>query len=151
MIENLQKIQTYQIKSKPIVGSVVFCLSFFFSHWLRLQSPRIGLNWIFWARRRVSPLTLRLLASSSAVSVFLAGGSAPGPGPRVCSGPVRSGGSDAGELVPQAGRQDALHLLHDEVQRSEQRAEELPGDTETQKTLKSLLLQFVSSFKGPMF
>lgn len=29
MIENLQKIQTYQIKSKPIVGSVVFCLSFF--------------------------------------------------------------------------------------------------------------------------
>lgn len=90
MIENLQKIQTYQIKSKPIVGSVVFCL--FFPRWLHLQSPRIGLNWIFWARRRVSPLTLRLLGSSSAVSVWLAGGSAPGPGSRVCSGPVRSGG-----------------------------------------------------------
>lgn len=37
--------------------------------------------------------------------------------------------SDAGELVPEAGRQDALHLLHDEVQRSKQRAEELQGDT----------------------
>lgn len=33
--------------------------------------------------------------------------------------------SDAGELVPEAGWQDALHLLHDEVERSEQRAEEL--------------------------
>lgn len=38
--------------------------------------------------------------------------------------------SDAGELVPEAGRQDALHLLHDEVQRSEQRAEELRGKHE---------------------
>lgn len=36
--------------------------------------------------------------------------------------------SDAGELVPEAGRQDALHLLHDEVERSEQRAEELQED-----------------------
>lgn len=34
-------------------------------------------------------------------------------------------GSDAGELVPKAGRQDALHLLHDEVEGSEQRAEKL--------------------------
>ena len=33
--------------------------------------------------------------------------------------------SDAGELVPEAGWQDVLYLLHDEVQRSEQRAEEL--------------------------
>lgn len=49
----------------------------------------------------------------------------------VRSGPVRSG-SDAGELVPEAGRQDALHLLHDEVQRSKQRAEELQGDKETE-------------------
>lgn len=57
--------------------------------------------------------------------------SAPGPGPGSGSdsGPVRSG-SDAGELVPEAGRQDALHLLHDEVQRSKQRAEELQGDKE---------------------
>lgn len=39
--------------------------------------------------------------------------------------------SDAGELGPEAGRQDALHLLHDEVQRSEQRAEELQEDKET--------------------
>lgn len=44
---------------------------------------------------------------------------------------VRSG-SDAGELVPEAGRQDALHLLHDEVQRSEQCAEELRRDREQQ-------------------
>lgn len=44
---------------------------------------------------------------------------------------VRSGrGSDAGELVPEAGRQDALHLLHDEVQRSKQRAEKLQRDKE---------------------
>lgn len=38
--------------------------------------------------------------------------------------------SDAGELVPEAGWQDALHLLHDEVQRSEQRAEELQDKDE---------------------
>lgn len=43
-------------------------------------------------------------------------------------GPVLGrSGSDAGELVPEAGRQDALHLLHDEVERSKQRAEELRG------------------------
>lgn len=59
------------------------------------------------------------------VQLVLSGwGAAPGPGSVSGSGPVRSG-SDAGELVPEAGRQDALHLLHDEVQRSEQRAEEL--------------------------
>lgn len=38
--------------------------------------------------------------------------------------------SDAGELVPEAGWQDALHLLHDEVERSEQRAEELQDTQE---------------------
>lgn len=41
------------------------------------------------------------------------------------------GASDAGELVPQAGRQDALHLLHDEVEGSEQRAEELQATINT--------------------
>lgn len=39
-------------------------------------------------------------------------------------------GSDASELVPKAGRQDALHFLHDKVQRSEERAEELQGQRE---------------------
>ena len=48
-------------------------------------------------------------------------------------GPVRSG-SDAGELVPEAGRQDALHLLHDEIQGSKQRAEELQGRQRTTVT-----------------
>lgn len=33
--------------------------------------------------------------------------------------------SDACELVPEAGRQDALHLLHDEVEWCKQRAQEL--------------------------
>lgn len=57
------------------------------------------------------------------VQLFLSGWrSAPDSGPW----------SDAGELVPQAGWQDALHLLHDEVQRSKQRAEELQGDRENQ-------------------
>lgn len=49
---------------------------------------------------------------------------------------VAGSDSDAGELVPEAGRQDALHLLHDEVQRSKQRAEELQGDTK--QTLQPL-------------
>lgn len=66
------------------------------------------------------------------VQPFLSGWrSAPGPGSDSVSGPVRSR-SDAGELVPEAGRQDALHLLHDEVQRSKQRAEELQGRREQQ-------------------
>lgn len=54
----------------------------------------------------------------------------------VWPGPAGRGGgqvglSDAGELVPQAGRQDALHLLHDEVERSKQRAEKLRTHTHT--------------------
>lgn len=64
------------------------------------------------------------------------GGSALGAGPGSGSGPVNSR-SDASELVPEAGRQDALHLLHDEVQRSKQRAEELQGEKRSLKTLNT--------------
>lgn len=90
----------------------------FFSSPLSLSVP-FGLNSLILAQRRVSPVQCSVLGLRSAPD------SDSGPG--CVSGPVQSG-SDASELVPEAGRQDALHLLHDEVQRSEQRAEELQGD-----------------------
>ncbi|KAF0040383.1 hypothetical protein F2P81_006281 [Scophthalmus maximus] len=109
-------MQTYQIKSKPNSGfrcgvsspPPVVC------------SPR-GLNSVILAQRRVSPVRRRVLGFQFSCFCLNA---------EVCFlvlVPVRWGGSrsDAGELVPEARRQDALHLLHDEVQRSKQRAEEL--------------------------
>lgn len=53
----------------------------------------------------------------------------------------RGSGSDAGELVPEAGRQDALHLLHDEVERSEQRAEELEEEGEEPRAREDIYKQ----------
>lgn len=74
---------------------------------------------MFLAHKCQSGLSCKVPGFSSAVSVWVEVGSSSWS-PR----------SDAGELVPEAGWQDALHLLHDEVQRSEQRAEELQDKDE---------------------
>lgn len=120
-----QKMQTYQIKSKTILESIVLPFCFMPPPPRR---PRFVLNSVFLAQRRVSPVQPSVLGFSSTVSVWMEVGS--WSLVWFWSGAMRSG-SDAGELVPEAGRQDALHLLHDEVQRSKQRAEELQGDKET--------------------
>lgn len=106
----------------------------------------VGLNSVMLAQRRVSPVQRSILDFCSAVCLH---GGQVGSALRWCSvGVVRDGagswGSDASELVPEAGRQDALHLLHDEVQRSKQRAEELQQRRKTQsytnpETLQELL------------
>lgn len=124
-----QKTQTYQIKSKTILESIVLPFCLMPPPPPPPRRPRFGLNSVFLAQRCVSPVQISVLGFSSTVSVWMEVGS--WSLVWFWSGPVRSG-SDAGELVPEAGRQDALHLLHDEVQRSKQRAEELQGDKETE-------------------
>lgn len=107
----------------------MFCL--FLSPVSRRLSLGLVLNSLTSAQRCVSPVQRSAPGFSSAVSVRKE---------VLVLGLMRVGsGSDAGELVPEAGRQDALHLLHDEVERSEQRAEELRG--RRRRTLSPLSTQ----------
>lgn len=78
-----------------------------------LRRPQFGLNSVFLAQKCQSGFKPQ--SSGFQFSCVCGRRRAPPGAPR----------SDAGELVPEAGWQDALHLLHDEVERSEQRAEEL--------------------------
>lgn len=126
-----QKTQTYQIKSKTILESIVlpFCL-------MPPPSPSPPSSSVWFELGILGTKVCQSSPNQRSGFQFncfcLDGGRLLVLGLiLVRSGAVRSG-SDAGELVPEAGRQDALHLLHDEVQRSKERAEELQGDKETE-------------------
>lgn len=137
---NAPKMQRRQRKSKPVVDMAVLwasCSAHLLPVWFELCNVS----------------TKACQSSPTQHSGFLLGrlsawrsGPLSGAGPGWGSvGVVRDGvgswGSDASELVPEAGRQDALHLLHDEVQRSEQRAEELQQRRKTQSYTNPETLQ----------
>ncbi len=74
MIEN-PKMQTYQIKSKPISGFHCFAFFCFMPPCVVLVWSQFGLNSVILAQRCVSPVQRNVLGFSSAVSVWMEVGS----------------------------------------------------------------------------